>query len=175
MAQIQSVKLQKSGTLTVTYNETILPSNQEEESYIRNIIYESDLTVHPDLFNALQAFLSPMVIICEVVDEKKAFSDNEEEHDKILNRLQADYTVKGIHFSERKEVECFIITGQKKLSTGKKMNLVTPLTSMDDLDFPGGDEIDKLKELLIVEVEKYIFNGKHGGPKQGKLDLNDQA
>lgn len=171
--EILSIKLKKNGTAVVTYSEVVDPVNEGDESFLRNITYESDLTVHPDLFAAMQAFVSPMVIITEVVDEKKGYSDNEEAHEKIIKKLLLDYQVKGLHFSQRKRQDMFIVTGQKNLSTGKKMNLITPLTEVEDSDFPGANEISKLKELLCVEVEKYVFKGKHGGYTQAKLNLGD--
>lgn len=172
MIQITSAKIKKGATLEVKYSE-LVPKPDSEEMTWRAVTYESDLPIHPDLYHAFTDLLPYLVMICEVEDEKKSYSGNPDHLKTIIARLATGYAVKGISLSSKKSKEGLVITGIKMLSTGKKrqINLVTPFTTFDEMDYPGAEELEEKVKNLCDEIQEYVVNSKSGGNPQVEIEF----
>lgn len=160
----------KSAKLKDLFAEYSYEQIVEEIKNLRTneVTVNSDAPVHDDFKQAFKQLNSHLALLCEQVsygkpEEIAAIMDNiENDYDKFT-----DFKVTAFKITGTGESEAVVLTGQRKLSNGKVLNLNCPNTKFED-------EYQFMPELIAAlntaknEVLEY-HNGKRAPEKQQDL------
>lgn len=124
---------------------------------------KSGLLVHDDLRNAFKKLYPHLAVICEEVDKHKIDDiDTVEEFDHTAHKegsiehKLSHFTVSAFKISGTGENEGVSLTGEKRLSTGEHVGLVTPKITWDDSSYLFVNELRIAVGEVISEVELYM-------------------
>lgn len=157
---IKKAKIDSDECLSVDYSEHIILTDGLKRKDISGTIKrEGKNKVHEDLKKAFEKFNPHIALIAEMIEYKKDLLEN------LSEAEYKEFDVRGIVISD----DGIILTGQKMLSTGKILNLVTPLTGWDD-DYKFISELGEAIEECKHEAQEYL-NGKMAPPAQQELEL----
>ncbi len=148
---IKKLKLRDGMFPTIEYDEVHGSATDEVTKVCNN-------PAHDDLKDKLQALSVHCVLITELVDITKVKGDIETFTPPLLNFI----TVKGLTIGGDSE-EGITISFERKLSTGRVLNLNTPFTKFNDdqIKYKFDDDLQLCVEDLKKEVELYL-GGKFG-------------
>lgn len=117
-----------------------------------------DAPIHDDLRESFQNLIPHFAFICEEINEavcRQAINDIKK---GIIHDFETDplrkYDVSG--FTLGKDSEGVTISGSKSLESGKSININTPFTQWDDIEYPFMSELLAAVDLLKSEVYEYI-------------------
>lgn len=118
---------------------------------------------HGDLFQAYDNLTKHLAAICEIIEPWTLNSED-------VEMLIRDITVTKISLGGEDDYAGVTLVGQKKLSTGKVLNLVAPFTVFDPelSDYMHASRLYKDVQEVIEEVDAYI-GGKRAPVKQLEL------
>ena len=105
----------------------------------------SDAPIHEDLREAFQALVPHFGLLTE---EFSTFSNDEETRNK--------FKVTGFTIGGSGDTEGIVISGHKKLESGKVVNFNTPFTKFDEENYDHIDELNHAIECLKSEVFEYM-------------------
>lgn len=148
--KIKKVKLAKGRTLEATLTEYVLVN---EISAQNEVVKKCDYLVHNDLLQAFEKLVPHMINICELACEKE------------------EVKITGFTLAEGADGDGVVLVGQKTLSTGKILNLVSPLTEYYG-EYLLGEELSEAIENCLHEVELYLNEGK-SAIKQTALNFDE--
>lgn len=135
MIKIKKAKLNKGRTLEVTLTEIITVDQGIVENEVTK---KCNYLAHIDLVNGFDKLVRHLKDVCE------------------LDGTHDDFKVSGFTLAEGSDGDGVIITGTKKLSTGKILNLNTPIVEFYSEDYAESEALhDEIYE-LIQEVEAYL-------------------
>lgn len=150
MATIKKAKLTKGRTLEITLKEYAeVGGNMATNEVVKKCGY----LAHDDLLSAFEDIVPHMMNICE------------------MHGNAGDFNVTGFVLSQSEETNAVMFMGSKTLSTGKVLNLNTPLQDMFGSDYRLEDELNEAVEKAISEVEQYL-DGKCA-VKQTKIEFDE--
>lgn len=138
MIKIKSVKLNKGRTLELKCTEYVKVSSGDATSELGK---KCDWLATNDMLDALKALVPHLVHLCE----QDGSSD--------------DYEITGFVIGGGDEGEGVTLIGNKKLSTGKVLNLNAPFAEFFGDEYPYAGELYEAIEKCIQEAEEYL-NGK---------------
>lgn len=153
---ISKAKLAKNGGLEVTFEETVtftdengktVELNREPSIICKNI-------PHDDLINAFALLRPHLAIITDCVEaHKKTLYDLDDDVESLEKFKVTSFSKGGTG-----EHEGVTISGSKKLSGGRILNLNTPFTKYYDENDPydHADELSSLITHICNEVEAYL-------------------
>lgn len=115
--------------------------------------------VHEDLRKVFSKLSLHLIKICDLRKAELIDSDTFESDD--LSEFQ-DYSVTGFSIGGEDEHEGAVITGSRKFTSGKVLNITTPFTKFSDENYPyeHEDELYNDIQACIYEVELYL-DGKY--------------
>ncbi len=145
---LKKAKLDKELKLEVEYSE------QTHDGAIDHSV-KGAVAVHNDLRIAFNAIGIHAVKIAELYNDKGEFSAE-------------NIAMRGIYISDGKNAG-YIFSFLRELSTGHKMNINTPLLSVDSEKYDDMDELIELVRKAGDEVRAYLFEGKNATSDQGNL------
>lgn len=178
---IKQATLKGNLFIEVIYDEK-LPNN------ITNTIKRnSTAPVHQDLINAFSELDVHLAIICEEVeittDKKledikaglKEFRETQNEDlfgNKVLEKCASFhsnfYKIVGSGSNEG----C-IIGGNKQLTTGQHVGLMTPYTKYND-EYKFGDQLGEVISAIDYEIQQFILHGKQAPAAQQELEFEPE-
>ena len=121
----------------------------------RNIKFDDEHPVHDDLRRVFHDLSEHLRLLCQQPGEKI-------------------YKCTGFTISGSGDSEGVVLIGQRTLSNGKILNLVSPFQKWDDAEpYEGTQELSELIETAKNEVYAYLFEGKHAPNNQLSL-FDDQ-
>jgi hypothetical protein len=161
--EIKKVKLRDGMFAYVEYSQTAGEANDQFQRTCNN-------PVHNDFKEKLQHLAVHAALITELIDPSKVKGDVEKFQHPILEKI----IVKSISLGGD-EGEGLTISFERKLSTGKILNLNTPFTKYyeDTRGYRFGDDLQLAVNDFIEEVEAYLKGDKYGEGTQLSLGLND--
>lgn len=135
---------------------------EKTDNYENKIATSSDAPIHEDLRSAFQSLVPHFTFLTE---ETKDFNLDEE--------TLAKFKVTGFTIGGSGDTEGIVISGHKKLESGKVVNFNTPFQIFDDEEYAYGDDLRGDVEHLKNEVYEYM-EGKQAPKMQvGTLDFGD--
>ncbi len=143
--EIKKVKLKRGMFLQVDYT-----LNTEDDT--QEISKSSNSVVHDDLKQALKN-LSP--------------------HLRDLCEQAADSEMEVTGFTITGGGEGIVLTGTRKLLSGKTLNLNSPNERWENSEYSASQELGELLETAKGEVSQYLFEGKHAPKAQQELDFDE--
>lgn len=148
---IKKAKIKNELFLEVEYSEMIKDGTNTVKK-------DCTAPIHNDLKAAFQKLDVHLTGISEQYKED-GILDNE------------NVTCKG--FSIGGDGEGVILFGSRKLSTGKRLNFLSPYHEWDaeSVEYEGFDDLRAAIAKCKSEVSKYLFDGKHQPDAQMKMDL----
>lgn len=150
MATIKKAKLTKGRTLEITLEEYAeVGGNMATNEVVKKCGY----LAHADLISAFTDIVPHMMNICE------------------MHGNAGDFNVTGFVLSQSEKTNAVMFMGNKTLSTGKVLNLNTPLQDMFGSEYPMVDELNKVVETALSEVEQYL-DGKCA-VKQSTIEFDE--
>lgn len=150
--KVKKVKIAKGRTLEVTMTEYLLVNEIPTQN---EVVKKCEYLAHQDLLDAFEKLHSHMVNICEL------------DCDKALVK------VTGFTLSTGPEGgSAIILVGSKTLTTGKVLNLVSPLTEFDSAEYEMGHILEDLITDCVTEVQLYINEGK-SAVKQTAMNFDE--
>jgi len=163
--EIKKVKLRDGMFANVEYSEVHGNASDQFGRTCNN-------PVHDDFKSKLQGLSVHAVLITELVDPSKVKGDIDNFHNPILEKI----TVKSISLGGE-EGEGVTISFERKLSTGKVINVNTPFTKYyeDSKGYRFGDDLQLSVNDFIQEVEAYLKGEKYGEGTQLSLDLDGNS
>ena len=138
MDKIKKASLKKGRTLEITLTEIITVDQGTVEN---EVVKKCQYLAHIDLINCFEKLHPHLKDICE------------------MDGSAEDFHVSGFTLADGAEGDGVILTGSKKLSTGKVLNLNTPVVEFFDGDYAASGELDTAIDNCIDEVKEYL-NGK---------------
>lgn len=138
MDKIKKASLKKGRTLEITLTEIITVDQGTVEN---EVVKKCQYLAHIDLVNAFEKLHPHIKDICEMDGQTEEFH------------------VSGFTLADGAEGDGVILTGSKKLSTGKVLNLNTPVVEFYGGDYPASEELSTAIDNCIDEVKEYL-NGK---------------
>jgi hypothetical protein len=126
--------------------------------------------VHTDLKDALQALAVHCILIDELVDVTKVKGSLENYNPALLQYV----TVKGFTLGGD-DGEGITISFERKLSTGRVINLNTPFTKFGDesIKYKFDDDLQLAVEDLVGEIKEYLAGTKLGDGAQLAMAMAD--
>lgn len=170
--KITKAKLAKNGGLEVSFAETITFLNEDGKTVELNrdnpgVIGKN--IPHDDLLNGFSLLRPHLAIITDCLEaHKKTLYDLDDDPETLEK-----FKVNSISIGGSGEHEGVTISGSKKLSGGRLLNLNTPFTKYWDENerYEYADELNSLIEHICTEVELYL-DGKIAPDAQ--LDLFEE-
>ena len=126
--------MKKGRTLEITLTEIITVDQGTVEN---EVVKKCNYLAHIDLINAFENLNQHLQSVCE------------------MDGLSEDFKVSGFTFAGDGD-EGVVITGAKKLSTGKYLNLVSPFIEFFGGDYTNADELFESIEVCTKEVKAYL-------------------
>lgn len=157
---IKKVKFRDRMFATVEYRETAGATNDDVVRVCNN-------PVNDDFKTSLQALGVHCILICELVDPVKVKGELEIYHPSILQFI----TVKGVSWGGD-EGSGITVSFERKLSTGRVLNLNTPFTKFGDevIVYKFDSELQESVEELERQIELYL-DGHYGEGAQIAADM----
>lgn len=172
--EIKSAKVTKKEHLTCTYirKESKVKEGGEAFTKETNVTEDDNKTeIHPDLKKAFAALVPHLVLLCEFSSVKSL--------DKLTEAETEPFTVTSYSIGGKDDENTgIVLTGQKKLKTGKVMVFNTPFTRFEEDEKSGYRFVDDLQTKLGIlndEIEKFLFEGKQADPAQRSLAFPEGA
>lgn len=168
----KKIKFNRSGmTLEVLYFETM---TLNDTTVTNEINKKCNMIVHEDFIKALEGLKVHFALLCdlrEVNNFPVDFGDEIEkfDHETYLEKIK----ITGISLGGEDENAGVVIIGQKELSGGGVLNIITPFTRFDS-DYNYCNPLESAVNNVIYEVEQYLFEQKWG-VKQLELPFDDFA
>lgn len=158
-------------TLEVLYFETM---TLNDTTVTNEINKKCNMIVHEDFIKALEGLKVHFALLCdlrEVNNFPVDFGDEIEkfDHETYLEKIK----ITGISLGGEDENAGVVIIGQKELSGGGVLNIITPFTRFDS-DYNYCNPLESAVNNVIYEVEQYLFEQKWG-VKQLELPFDDFA
>lgn len=129
---------------------------------------------HEDLLAAFDFLIPHLVAICDFRGSDLVNEDSLQDPQSIINKFKefkfGDYSITGVSEGGSDENSGATIVAQRKFSTGKVLNIVTPFTQYFNEDYKFGNELSADVQRCIYEVEQYLFYGKYA-EKQLEMDF----
>lgn len=152
--------------LEIEFNETIKSERSELPDTVNEIKALYRYEAHPDLVKAYRELVKHLASLCELADISECHNGEVDELPGICNYL----TVTKICIGGEDEYEGVTLVGQKKLQTGKVLNLVAPFTVFDSdiSDYEYARELRDNVGNAIEEVNHYLKG------KRAQLELQLQ-
>lgn len=151
LRKIKSAKLAKGRTLEVNYVKVV----RVDAGTVENKISEKcEYLAHNDLIESFKKLDNHLIAVCEE------------------SGMPEDFRVAGFTICDGNEGEGVVLTGSRKLSTGKNLNLVSPMVEYYGDDYIEGQELQVDIQLCIDEVQSYL-DGKCA-IKQIEIDFNEE-
>lgn len=144
--EIKKAKLIRKMFLEVEYTE-------RTEDDTLEIKKKSNSVVHEDLKASFDALAPHLGKLCE------------QPKDAVMS--VSGFTITG---SE----EGIVLTGTRKLSNGKMLNLNSPNEKYEDSDYEDINEVAQLLEVAKGEIHEYLFEGKHAPKAQTELEFEEE-
>lgn len=159
---IKKVKL-NGGGLEVTFSEY-----NDANDYTNDIALKCPQIIHKDLQEAIDKLKSHVAIMCEFPEKEliKSYSIDDMAS-AIDNIIITGFTTGG---SDESAGACII--GQRILSSGKVLNVVTPFMQFTDEEYSYAGELELAIEGCEYEVLQYLDEDKFG-VKQLDLDFDE--
>lgn len=173
--KITKAKLAKNGGLEVSFEETIIFTDGEGSPVELN----RDPTVpcknipHEDLLNAFAMLRPHLAIVTDCLEAHKKTLYDLDDDPEVLELFK----VNSFSIGGNGEHEGVTISGSKKLSGGRLLNLNTPFTKYYDENdrYPYADELSGLIAHICEEVELYL-DGKIAPDAQlDMFEANDEG
>jgi hypothetical protein len=170
---ISKAKLSKNGGIEVEF--TLIEKYYENGEVILETSGESSYAghklAHPDAIHAFELMRAHLAIIC---DQREAFEKSLQELDDDLITIDK-FKVTGYSIGGNGESEGVTLSGHKKLSRGRVLNLNAPFTKYTDENDPYeyGDELSGTIAHASDEVNKYL-DGKVAPSAQLEIFEKDQ-
>lgn len=143
---IKKAKLIRGLFLEVEYTE-------RTEDDTLEIKKKSNQVVHEDLKDSFQKLAPHLESLCEQPEESEI--------------TISGFTITGMD-------DGFVISGSRKLSNGKVLNLNSPNERWEDSEYRYRDEIGQLLEEAKSEIHQYLFEGKHAPKPQQEFDFPEE-
>ena len=158
--QVKKVKLRDAMFANVEFDEV-------HESATDQVTKVCNNPVHADFKEKMAHLGVHAILICELVDiTKLKLKDLDDYHPPLLEYI----TIHGVTI---KEGEGVTISFERKLSTGKVINLNTPYTKYyEDNGYKYGDDLQIAIDELVKEVEAYL-EGKFGEGAQLSMEFEN--
>ncbi|OJV40859.1 MAG: hypothetical protein BGO29_14930 [Bacteroidales bacterium 36-12] len=137
--KIKKVKLTRGRTLEATLIEYVTVNEIQAQN---EVVKKCDYLAHNDLLKSFENLTAHMINICELACEKK------------------EVKITGFTLADGADGDGVILVGQKTLSTGKILNLVSPLTEFFGDEYLYGEDLSLAIDQCIEEVELYLNEGK---------------
>jgi hypothetical protein len=148
--KIKSAKLAKGRTLEVNYVKVV----HVDAGNVENKISEKcEYLAHNDLIEAFKKLDAHLIAVCEE------------------SGLPEDFKVGGFTICDGNEGEGVIILGNRKLSTGKFLNLTSPMVDYCSGDYEDGEILEMDIAGCLSEIQLYL-DGKCA-IKQIEINFNE--
>lgn len=170
--KITKAKLAKNGGLEVSFEETLTFKDENDKTVELNRDHPNVIgknIPHDDLINGFALLRPHLAIITDCLEaHKKTLYDLDDDPETLEK-----FKVNSISIGGSGEHEGVTISGSKKLSGGRLLNLNTPFTKYYDENDPYtyADELSSLISHICEEVELYL-DGKIAPDAQ--LDLFEE-
>jgi len=138
MDKIKKASLKKGRTLEITLTEIITVDQGTVEN---EVVKKCQYLAHIDLINAFEKLHPHLKDICEI------------------DGATEEFHVSGFTLADGADGDGVVLSGSKKLSTGKVLNLNTPVVEFFGGDYAASSELDTAIDNCIDEVKEYL-NGK---------------
>ena len=149
--KIKSAKLAKGRTLEVNYVKVV----RVDAGNVENKISEKcEYLAHNDLIEAFKKLDAHLIAVCEE------------------SGLPDDFKVGGFTICDGNDGDGVVLSGNRKLSTGKNLNLTSPMVEYYGDDYIEGQELQVDVQLCIEEIQLYL-DGKCA-IKQVEIDFNQE-
>lgn len=171
---LRKAKLNQNGGMTVEWEDHFYDDVKGSTTVVSES-RTSDAKVHEDLLERMVPMMVHMVCACELVDTYPSVRPSFDERKFAGGHYTAgSVTVRG--GTDGKPFQVFIF-GNKKLSTGHKMNFGTRGIKLDTAaeQYAFADDLDKHVEALTEEVWAYVFSGKCAPEAQTSILDPDQT
>lgn len=138
----------------------------EEKVFVSKLELKATIKkrAHPDLVEAFKSLTPHLYFLTEMEDDARWRAKNPQAELKDvfdLTPVLGEFKVTSFSIGGYDEHEGVTITGQKKLKSGKILNLNTPFTKWIDENSPYGFSDDLFRDVQVVigEIKLYL-NGK---------------
>lgn len=160
--EIRGAKI-KSIFCDYSYDHTVAPNTTNSVSV------KSEIPAHEDLFKAFKKLVPHLAVICDEVkgDEIKDITLIPD-IDPVSEKL-ALFSVSSFRLDDYEAKEGVAITGEKRLSIGDSVGLVTPKIRWDNDKYQFVDELRIAVTELLFEVEEYMKGNKQAENPQQEL------
>lgn len=157
---IKKMKFRDGMFATVEYREEAGYTNDDMTRVCNNPVTE-------EFKETLQVLGIHCILICELVDVEKVKGDLANYHPKMLEFV----TVKGISWGGD-DGEGVTLSFERKLSTGRVLNLNTPFTKFNDeqIVYKFDEELQEAIAAVEEKIEAYL-GGEYGEGAQLGMDL----
>ncbi|MGV8136516.1 MAG: hypothetical protein AB2L20_15005 [Mangrovibacterium sp.] len=164
-AKIEIIKASiKNDRCEVTYKEIF-----KEANYSNEVSKKCEQVVHADMRKAFDRLKLHLISVCEQPEAVEITSENLYELDleQFPNYVITGYTIGGSD-----ESAGVTIIGQKLLSSGSVLNLISPFVKFEDLEnYQLAGELYADIQACDWEVSEYLFSEKWG-IKQTEFDFD---
>lgn len=160
--KITKAHLTKDNRLKISYQELSNGDEPEKDEIERN----SSRLAHPDLVNAFADLRIHLATITEQGEYSQFLEDKE-----LLEKFKATHI--SIGGDDGGDHEGVTISGQKKLTTGKVLNMVAPFTKFapERSDYSHSLDLDMTVKVLLSEISQYLNGTKYAPSNPNQLDL----
>lgn len=166
----------KNDSLVLEYEEVI--NDPEDGPVVNTYTLKGGAKPHEDLLKAFVPLGYHVAMICEQVKKGEAdlkvtadVAGKEQDVTQILmgGNVIAQIEVTGFTLSGDDESEGIVLVAQRKLKSGKVLNLISPFTKWED-EYEGIGDLQHDIEVLLGECIEYI-HGKHAPAPQMELEF----
>lgn len=145
---------------------------EETEHGSQSVSVSSVAPIHDDFHRRFRQLVPHLALMCEEVDDSDDLAQAMDKMESLseLSRLSEKlrkYKVTAFKITGTGDTEGIVITGQKKLATGKVVNLNTPNLKWED-EYEYASELRITVQELRDEVIEYM-DGKQAPDVQGRL------
>lgn len=152
---IKRIKLLKDNKLEIGFSRT-------ENGETVHVTEKHNAIAHPDLMGKLRALNVHLGVLSETIEAPKSLKKYPAELVEMLTTTA--YSIGG-----KDDDEGIVLTGQKKLSTGKVLIMNTPFIRFDEVEiYRHVEHLRTTLDELEAEVVQYL-EGKHAPDPQGEL------
>ena len=172
--KITKAKIAKNGGIEVEFN--VITSYFKNEELILETsggsTYAGHQLAHPDALHAFDLMRGHLAIIC---DQREAYNKTLEEFDDDEESV-VKFKVMSFSIGGSGDSEGVSLSGYKKLSQGRVLNLNAPFTKWNDDNDPyeHADELSASIAHCSDEVNKYL-DGKIAPSAQQEIEFNPEG
>lgn len=156
--EIRKAEIFEGLFLSTEYDE-LLPKSERN-----SIKIERTVPIHDDLKGAFHRLNKHLALLCEQLPAPDA-GGFDQWYVKSLDK----YHVTGIVIKGHDDTEGVILIGNRELTTGKSINLVTPVEKWEKSKYLFVEELHLAVDGVLEEVHQYLFEGKRAPERQ--LDM----